>query len=292
MTASFTAQLMALQRAFEAARPVDSRLFDDALAPRFLSAPLRVAAGLAHVPRVGGAVPALYDLLWPGPRPSAVARTRLIDDTIRCAVERGVRRLVVLGAGFDTRPWRLSELAAVQVIEVDRRETQAAKRATLRRARQRVEQVVFLPVDLERDDLVTAVAGTAFDRASTSLFVWEGVTNYLTAAAVDRTLRDVRALAAPCSEIVFTYVHQGVIDGSVSFPEGKRWMAGVAGFGEPWTFGLVPEALGGFLSARGFELVWEMSTAEAGERYFGPLGRYDRGSELYRVALARVPCRG
>ena len=70
--------------------------------------------------------------------------------------------------------------------------------------------------------------------------MWEGVTNYLTAGAVDTTLASIRALAAPGSVLVFTYVHAGVIDGSVEFPEAERWVHNVQRAGEPWTFGLVP----------------------------------------------------
>ncbi len=61
------------------------------------------------------------------------------------------------------------------------------------------------------------------------MFVWEGVTNYLTAAAVDATLAVISDLAAPGSAIVFTYVHAGVLDGSVAFPEAQRWYHVVVG---------------------------------------------------------------
>ena len=67
-------------------------------------------------------------------------------------------------------------------------------------------------------------------------------------------------------------------------------MRSVARAGEPWTFGFLPAALPGYLAARGFTLSWDVSTAEAGRRYFGPAGRRDRASGLYHVALAQVPC--
>ena len=122
------------------------------------------------------------------------------------------------------------------------------------------------------------------------MFVWEGVTNYLSAGAVDQTLRVVRALAAPGSLLLFTYVHQGVIDGSARFPEAARWVRSVARAGEPWTFGFVPAALPGYLASRGFTLSWDVTTAEAGRRYFGPVGRRDHASRLYHVALAESQC--
>ena len=292
MSVSFTAQTMALQRAMETTRPRASRPFHDPLARDFLRGPLRAAAGLAALPGGRWLVPALYDLAWPGPRPSAVARTRLIDDTLAGALADGIAQVVLLGAGFDSRAWRLPALARARVIEVDRPETQQAKVGALRQAGQPLERARFAPVDFERDDLAAAVRAAGLDQDLPAVFVWEGVTNYLTGGAVDRTLSVVRELASPGSLLLFTYVHQGVIDGSAHFPEAARWVRSVARAGEPWTFGFVPDMLPGYLAARGFTLRWDLSTAEAGDRYFGPAGRRDRASRLYHVALAEVPCHG
>jgi len=287
---SFTAQTMALQRAMETARPRSSRLFDDPLARGFLRGPLRAVADLAALPVAGRTVAALYDLIWPGPRPSAVARTRLIDDTLAGALADGIAQVVLLGAGFDSRAWRLPAIRRARVIEVDRPETQQAKVAALRRTGQPLERVRFTPVDFERDDLAAAIRAAGLATDQPAVFVWEGVTNYLSATAVAQTLSAVRALAAPGSLLLFTYVHQGVIDGSAHFPEAARWVRSVARAGEPWTFGFLPETLPGYLAARGFTLSWDLSTADAGRRYFGPAGRRDRASELYHVALAQVQC--
>ena len=262
MSVSFTAQTMALQRAMETARPRSSRLFDDPLARDFLRGPLRAAADLAAVPVVGRVVPALYDVIWPGPRPSAVARTRLIDDTLAEALADGITQVVLLGAGFDSRAWRLPAIRRAHVIEVDRPDTQHAKVAALRRTGQPLERVRFTPVDFERDDLAAAIRAADLATDRPAVFVWEGVTNYLSAAAVDQTLSVLRALAAPGTLLLFTYVHQGVIDGSAHFPEAARWVRSVARAGEAWTFGFVPAALPGYLASRGFTLSWDVSTAE------------------------------
>jgi O-methyltransferase involved in polyketide biosynthesis len=93
------------------------------------------------------------------------------------------------------------------------------------------------------------------------------VTNYLTPAAVDQTLGAVRGLAAVGSLLVFTYVDRAVLDGDSSrFPEARRWVEGVRLRGEPWTFGLDPAEVPKFLSHRGFRLIRDLSTAEAGDR--------------------------
>src|SRR3954467_15511851 len=80
---SFTAETMALQRAFESHRSPTRRLFEDPYADAFLHGPLRFVSGASRLPWLGGAVPRLYDAIaGPGPRPSAIARTRVIDDIL------------------------------------------------------------------------------------------------------------------------------------------------------------------------------------------------------------------
>ncbi len=288
VVASFTAQTMALQRALERSYPPSRRLIDDPLAVGFLGGGLRAAAQVAAVPLVGRIVPKLYDLVWPGPRPSAVARTRVIDDTVCRLLGGGVRQVVILGAGYDSRAWRLPGLAGCRVIEVDRDDTQRDKLAALRRRRADTGAVVFCSVDFERDDLATVLTAVGYDPTAATLWLWEGVTNYLSAGAVDATLEVVRELSVAGSFLLFTFVHCGVLDGTVSFPKANRWMASVARAGEPWTFGLDPAAIDGFLIDHGLRLCWECSTAEAGRRCFPPAGRSDRASELYRIALASV----
>ena len=116
--ASRTAQYNALFRALESALPEARRLFEDDLARTFLSAPLRLTVALAALPGLREFVPAYIDRRWPGARTCVVARTRLIDDTISSWVE-GCEQFVVLGAGFDTRAYRLTELRDLSVYEVD-----------------------------------------------------------------------------------------------------------------------------------------------------------------------------
>jgi methyltransferase (TIGR00027 family) len=150
-----------------------------------------------------------------------------------------------------------------------------------------------VPVDFERDGLGPALRAAGYRDGSPSLFVWEGVSNYLTPAAVDQTLDAVRGLAAVGSLLVFTYVDRVVLDGdSARFPEARRWVEGVRRRGEPWTFGLDPAEVAEFLSHRGFGLIRDLSTAAAGERYFKPLGRRERGSALYHVVTASAQARG
>jgi methyltransferase (TIGR00027 family) len=285
--ASRTAQYMALFRAVESARPRDERLFEDPLARAFLRWPLSAVAWLAAVPGLGRAMPWIIDQRVPGSRSSGVARTRFIDDALAAGLREGVEQLVILGAGFDSRAYRLPALRAVQVFEVDHPDTLASKRSVLRRIGVAAPNVRYVPIDFNQRAIPPAMEEAGYRESARSFFLWEGVTNYLSAAAVDATLRWC-ARAAPGSLLLFTYVHRDVLTRPGSFVGTEQLFASLAKFGEKWTFGIDPGELRGYLAERGLALESDLGAAEYRERHFGEAARGMRGYEFYRIALARV----
>jgi len=287
--ASRTAEYMALFRALESARPAGDRLFTDRFARGFLRPSLRVVVALSRVPIAGAAVPWFIDRRWPGARSSGVARTRLIDDELRSALSAGVGQVVLLGAGFDCRAYRVPGIERTRVFEVDHPATAAAKRLRLQRLLGTLPaHVVFVPIDFNRQTLAQAMAAARFDTGTRSVFIWEGVTNYLTAQAVDAVLHDVSAHSASESRLIFTYVHRGVLDGSVPFIGAQQLLATVARAGEPWTWGIDPADLPAYLHVRGLALISDVGAAEYRARYMGAATVHARGYEFYRVAVAEV----
>src|SRR5882672_6956071 len=151
--ASRTAEQNALFRALESSRPERERICDDRFARHFLTWPLALVARIATIPGVAKSVSSLIDRRWPGVRSSVAVRTKLIDDAIVAALEKDIEQLVILGAGFDSRPYRMSRLSAIDVFEVDHPDTQAAKRDVLkRRLSTPPKHVRFVSVDFKRDD--------------------------------------------------------------------------------------------------------------------------------------------
>jgi methyltransferase (TIGR00027 family) len=284
MAASRTAQYVALYRALESSEPRRAPLFRDPYAIGFLSRPLALAVRVARARAMRGWVERYADRRAPGSRTSAIARTAYIDDAVRAAVADGIDQLVILGAGFDCRAHRMPELAGVRVYEVDRVETQAVKRARMPDQ----PAVRYVAVDFLRDEVGAALAATGWDRGRRTLFVWEGVTNYLTEAAVVAML-DWIASAAPGSRVVFTYIHAGLLDGTARFDGGEILIANVRRLGEPWTFGLHPDAVAGFVAARGLTLRDDLGADDYRRRYLGD--RPTPGYAFYRIAAAEVPPR-
>src|SRR4029453_14016875 len=108
--ASRTAEQNALFRALQTSQPTRRRLFEDPFARTFLGWPLGRVARLGAIPPFRALLPRLIDRRWAGVRSSVVARTRLIDDTIEAALDEHPEQLVILGAGFDSRAYRVSGL--------------------------------------------------------------------------------------------------------------------------------------------------------------------------------------
>jgi methyltransferase (TIGR00027 family) len=109
-------------------------LFRDPYAARFLGWDYRVVVGAARIAVVGLAIERYIDRRYPaGPRGSAIARTRLIDDLVEDAVAAGAEQVVLLGAGHDSRAYRLASMRQSTVFEVDHPVTQTVKRARVLR---------------------------------------------------------------------------------------------------------------------------------------------------------------
>ena len=280
---SRTAQYVAFFRALESRRPVAERLFVDPVADAFLDRPLRAAVAAAALPAVGRAVPWLLDRRIPGPRASAVARTRYIDDALRAAVAAGTEQVVILGAGYDCRAYRMPELRGVRVFEVVA-DTQAVKRRVLEdRFGALPPHVAFVAVTSTSSPWRPRSPRPAFGSERRTFTIWEGVASYLTAEAVDATVRWTSDVAGPGSELIFTYVHGDLIARTQEFPHADAWVRSVERAGEPFVFGFTPDDLVGYLADRGWTLADDLATPEALALY-GLSGA--RVPSFYRIARA------
>jgi Leucine carboxyl methyltransferase len=162
----------------------------------------------------------------------------------------GVEQVLILGAGFDSRAYRLAQLRDVAVFEADHPATQAAKRRMLRRGLGQIPASVgFVPVEFGADDPAAKLAEGGFGPGKPTLVLWEGVTNYLDPVSVDSTFALPRA-------------------------------------GEPFTFGLDPQQVPGYLSERGFELRSDIVVREAAERFY-PAGACPSAPAYYHGVESR-----
>jgi methyltransferase (TIGR00027 family) len=285
---SRTAEYMALFRAVESARGPKQTLFTDRWASEFLRPTLRSVAVLARVSRLNVAICRYLDLRWPGARPTGVARTRYLDDAVAEAIQGGIRQIVILGAGFDTRPYRIPGCEDCRIYEVDHPHTSRLKQTVVQRMlKHQPAHVVFVAADLNTRAVGDVLHDAGLDVSQPCLFLWEGVTNYLTESAVDATLRYVGTVA-PFSRILFTYVDRDVLRPDSTFQGIHAVRALLRRVDEPWTFGFDPTQLPQYLNNRGLRLLSDVDCTALRARYMGHRESPSAGYEFYRLAVAEV----
>ncbi|MFI5377641.1 MAG: SAM-dependent methyltransferase [Candidatus Rokuibacteriota bacterium] len=286
---SHTATLVALYRAIESSRSPTARLFEDPFAPAFLGSRARWALHLSRLPVVGAAVPwTLVDGHWSGPRGTVAVRTRYIDDALGEALSAGVDQVVILGAGFDCRAYRIPGIDRARVFEVDHPATQPRKRAVVtRRLGALPPHVTLVPIDLTTQALDAVMPGAGYRTGARTFFICEGLTHYLSPAVVDAVFRYVARSAAVGSQMVFTYIHRAILDGSVRFEGAANTLATVQRAGEPYTFGWDPVELPRYLAERHLRLIEDVGAEAYRARYLLPRGRQQEPLAEYQRA-ARV----
>ena len=217
---------------------------------------------------------------WDEHSPSMVLwmalRTRYLDDCVLRALDRGVRQVVVLGAGLDTRAARLAR-QGVRFFEVDQHASQAEKREKLSRfADYPINAATFVSCDFERDDFVELLEAAGLDRRAPVCFLWEGVIYYLAEAAARSTLERLTSEFDPGSLLVFDYLNSKMAKASPRLRDEDRAMKGIIDeLGEPMRFGiddptpLMLECGYRFLRTVSFdELALQYTGTYARERFF------------------------
>lgn len=129
------------------------------------------------------------------------ARTVHFDSVIARAIEH-VDQFVLMGAGYDTRAYGDLAASGVTVFEVDQAIVQEHKRSMIAAAGIRCENVTFVSVDFSVDNLFSKLAASGFDASRKTLFLWEGVSLYLSAEQVAETLTLVKHSAESGSVLV------------------------------------------------------------------------------------------
>ncbi len=221
-------------QAIAAGRAIGLRDLHDPIAHRVLSdGRRRLVHALRATIEASPTGETVVNTLTAGLAGHAALRMDAVDRATRGALEDGCRQMVVLGAGYDTRAWRLPELAGCHVVEVDLPATQAVKQRRLDGLTP-VTPVVFAASDLSEDTLAHALSSTGHDRSTPTLWLWEAVAPYLPADAVRTTVAAVADLSADGSHLAMTVARPELIgSGPVSRLLSPAARGLFAGIGEP-----------------------------------------------------------
>ena len=284
---SRTSDWVAALRALYTGAPGGLDVAPDPIAGELLPAHLRAVLRLAQIsPATRRLSHATLGALTLGLSYGIPLRTAAIDAAIRSAVRAGVRQLVVLGAGLDARAFRMPELAEVMVLELDHPGTQAYKRQRVALHEPLARHHRLCAVDFERDSIAAVVAAAGLRPDEPSFWLWEGVTMYLSPAAIDASLAEIAAASAPGSQLAVTYTTPD---------SAARWLHDVArlvaaGIGEPLRGYMQTHDFHERLAARGYVVASDTTGSDWARRFWPPDERAGpRGYERLVVAERRLP---
>jgi methyltransferase (TIGR00027 family) len=275
-TTSRTAQFTCMSRAASSFEREPYFRCDDrlaaALAPWFVRALLRLGI-VRMLFRRTMAREGIYTYL--------IARTKYIDAALRRCLEEGFEQVALLGAGFDTRALRFQrELNGAKIFELDAPVTQSAKIARYKEKGLALPpNLVFVPIDFDRESPVELLKAAGFVVGRRSLFLLEGVLMYLQPESVDEAFRAMRALGGPGSRVVFDYVLASALhcEGAAQGEADIARMVRKAN--ELWHFGLEPGEVEPFLARRGFRMLNHRDAGGLEALYFTD----DRGRRVSQV---------
>jgi len=149
----------------------------------------------------------------PGLHEYVFVRTKVMDSAFMEALDAHFSQIILLGAGFDTRAMRFADRnRGTKIFELDAPTTQQAKVGVLRRKKIPLpEDLIFAPINFDREEIANALAHAGYQTGQRCLFLWEGVTMYLSAQAVDNTLEFIRRSSDSGSRVVFDYLRASVL---------------------------------------------------------------------------------
>lgn len=281
-SASRTAQYMALFRAIASEYPFAHPLFYDPFAVRFLDRRLLFAVKMSSIPILGQFMLRYINGKGPGAMTSGIARTAYIDELLKRCIDNGAQQVIILGAGFDTRAQRLDFLKTLPVLEIDHPNTSNAKQEVLKKES---ENLHYLQIDFNTSSIEDLILKHKIDRSLPTVFIWEGVSNYLHEEAIKDTFECISSFA-PGSSCIFTYIHKEVLEHPEKYHGLKNTMATLKSQDEEWTFGFYPVELGSYLAELGLSLIEDTGATDYRKHYLKNWDvQFSKGYEFYRVAL-------
>ncbi len=271
--------LVAIEQYF----PKSERIIDDNLAGKILPSG-RAFLPIAKFSLIRNWMIRVSEKNTPGMWGCMLCRKRYIDEKV-WESHNQIEAVVNLGAGYDTRAFRLQELAEIPVWELDQPETIESKRLRLGKIFGGIPPRVHLTaIDFDHEQLENVLKSSGYSLDKRTFFIWEAVTQYLTQEGI-RTTFDFLAKVERGSCLALTYVRQDFLEGRAMY----GWETFYKKFVErdkTWIFGMEPEAWPNFLKAYGWRVIEDIGYDKLAERYVKPTGRTLSSTPIERIVYA------
>jgi methyltransferase (TIGR00027 family) len=213
-----------------------------------------------------------------------VLRALAIDAELTAALDAGVRQVVILGAGFDSRAHRMAALERARVFEVDHPATQAEKRRRAAAVSRTCGELTYVACDFERDALAQRLEESGHRAGEPTVWIWEGVTLYLDDDALRATLETLATRSAAGSTLIVEYHDVAAWDSTSVYSRVRKLLLAV--WSEPQIGQRSRRAFQADLERAGLRLEKDYAITEWGETFAGATSQ--SASRCARLAIAAM----
>lgn len=249
--------------------PREKRLFEDPYAEKLLTPFDRFILFLMSSPKIFDFLIKYREKVNPGIVGWMFCRFRYIDDIlINSIAKKEIESVVDLGAGMDCRAYYVPGAESLSYFEVDHPKVINKKRDKLKKILGKLpNHVAYVPIDFEKHSLDTELKKAGYNLNSKTLFIWEGVTQYISKEANDSILKYV-AQVNTGSKIVFSYILKSFIDGTYLHDWMNTMYKRMCKKKNPlWIYGLNPSEINQYLSKYSLSLIEDVGSEELENRY-------------------------
>ena len=199
-----------------------------------------------------------------------IARTKFIDDVFEDSIKQGIEQIVLFGAGFDTRAIRFADINIhTKIFELDTIYTQTAKIEQFKKRNILLpKNTFFIPIDFHVDSITEKLPANGFKQNKATLFILEGVIQYLKAEVVDELFKLLYKLSVPGSRVVFDYIYASVLRKENSCYGEKDIYKRVNSAREPWLFGIEKGEIEEFVSKYKFNVIQDLDSEMLEKMFF------------------------
>jgi methyltransferase (TIGR00027 family) len=272
-----------LSVAIEQSFPRKQRIIEDDLAYKILPAGMRFFVKLLKSEPIRDLMISTTEKKFPGIWGGVMCRKRYIDEKLTDLIDQ-IKSIVILGAGFDTRAYRLASLSDCSVWEADQHENIYNKQTRLIKLFGRIPfNVKLVAIDFDYEDILNVLESNGYCRDQKTFFIMEAVTQYLTEAGI-RSVFDFLSHVASGSALIFTYILKDFLKGKQMYGCESLYNRYING--KIWIFGMNPGEWTDFLYHYGWKVIEDVDFSRLHDKYIRPTGRKLAWTPVERVIYA------
>jgi methyltransferase (TIGR00027 family) len=263
--------------------PKKERIVDDKLAYSMMPMGGKVFVNLMKMGWMKNWIISLSEKSQPGIWGGLLCRKRYIDEKLMES-SGDMQAFVNLGAGFDTRPYRVPAISNLPVWEIDQPGSIEVKKKLIRRIFGKIpDNVNLVGIDFDHSEIATVLASYQYSQDKRGFFVCEAVTQYLTDDGIKR-LFEFLAGASAGSRLVFSYVRKDFFEGRNLY----KWMSGYKRLvlSKIWLTALEPEDIPDFLLGYGWRILEHLGYDEMAKDFIGRTDRNLKSTPIERMVYA------